>query len=197
MTARAIDWTQERMDTVRTMRRAGKPASEISEAVGVSRSAVLGWCQRNGVELPGAPVIRVDDEVRQKLAAMTAEGLNYNEISARLGINAGTLRRTGATMGLTAGRRRQASDAAQVARLQRRDDDATAAPFEARSFAACFAEGYRGQTGRIAIHEQRDGLCHFPVDQAEGPLRYCGDETREGKRWCPHHEARCYAREAV
>lgn len=52
-----------------------------------------------------------------------------------------------------------------------------------------FKEGFRGQTGRLAFIELRTGLCHYPIDQPEGPVRYCGLDA-DG-RYCPEHARRC------
>jgi hypothetical protein len=58
--------------------------------------------------------------------------------------------------------------------------------------AAVFAEGFMGQRGRVDLIGLESGLCHFPIDQQNGPVRYCGDLTAEGQTYCAHHAARCY-----
>lgn len=55
-----------------------------------------------------------------------------------------------------------------------------------------FAEGYFGQTGRLAIQDLRLDTCRFPIDQPHGPPRYCGLEAEKGGSWCPHHAARVF-----
>jgi hypothetical protein len=58
--------------------------------------------------------------------------------------------------------------------------------------AIVFAEGFMGQRSRVGLIDLGPGLCHFPIDQQNGPVRYCGDLTAEGQTYCAHHAARCY-----
>lgn len=53
-----------------------------------------------------------------------------------------------------------------------------------------FAEGYLGQTGRVSLVELELGHCRFPIDQAEGPVRFCGAAAEPDTSWCRHHAAR-------
>lgn len=56
-----------------------------------------------------------------------------------------------------------------------------------------FAEGFMGQRSRIGLLDMpRHGACRFPIDQADGSVRYCGDHAAEGEAYCAHHAARCY-----
>uniref|UniRef100_UPI0023DF35A3 GcrA family cell cycle regulator n=1 Tax=Sphingomonas sp. GM_Shp_1 TaxID=2937381 RepID=UPI0023DF35A3 len=52
-----MSWTDERIDTLRTMWEAGQTASQIAEALGgVSRNAVIGKAHRLGLQARPSPV---------------------------------------------------------------------------------------------------------------------------------------------
>lgn len=56
-----------------------------------------------------------------------------------------------------------------------------------------FSEGFMGQKSRVALTELAlQGMCRFPIDHADGPVRYCGDHCGEGQTYCAHHAARCF-----
>jgi len=63
--------------------------------------------------------------------------------------------------------------------------------------AKVFAEGFMGQRSRVDITGLGTGICHFPIDQPDGGLRFCGDEAAPGQVYCGHHAARCYATTAI
>ena len=47
--------------------------------------------------------------------------------------------------------------------------------------------------GKITIYQLRAGLCHYPFGERP-PYAYCGNTTRRGMPWCPHHERVVYPR---
>jgi hypothetical protein len=56
-----------------------------------------------------------------------------------------------------------------------------------------FTEGFMGQRSRLGLLDMPfSGACRFPIDQTDGPVRYCGDHADDGKSYCAHHAARCY-----
>lgn len=58
---------------------------------------------------------------------------------------------------------------------------------------AVFKEGFMGQRARVSlVNLPLHGKCRYPIDQPEGPVRYCGDHADEGAVYCSHHAARCY-----
>jgi hypothetical protein len=76
--------------------------------------------------------------------------------------------------------------------IKKKAEDAKTGPQLSDEWAAMhdrFKEGFRGQTGRLAINQLREGLCHYPIDQPEGPVRYCG--LHADGRYCPEHARRC------
>ena len=66
-----MSWTEERIETLRTMWEAGQTASQIAEALGgVSRNAVIGKAHRLGLQARPSPV--KPNEPEAKAAAPTA-----------------------------------------------------------------------------------------------------------------------------
>ena len=54
-----------------------------------------------------------------------------------------------------------------------------------------FQEGYLGQHGRLLLAELTLKSCRFPIDQLEGPVKYCGELVTLASAWCEHHARRC------
>lgn len=68
-----MSWTDERIDTLKTMWEAGQTASQIAEALGgVSRNAVIGKAHRLGLQSRPSPVVS-KEEARQQAAAAAQE----------------------------------------------------------------------------------------------------------------------------
>jgi GcrA cell cycle regulator len=60
-----MSWTEERIDTLRTMWEAGQTASQIAEALGgVSRNAVIGKAHRLGLQARPSPVVPKEVEAK-------------------------------------------------------------------------------------------------------------------------------------
>jgi GcrA cell cycle regulator len=65
-----MSWTDERIETLRTMWEAGQTASQIAEALGgVSRNAVIGKAHRLGLQARPSPVRPNDPEAKAEIAA--------------------------------------------------------------------------------------------------------------------------------
>ncbi|WP_218016210.1 GcrA family cell cycle regulator, partial [Sphingomonas adhaesiva] len=57
-----MSWTDERIDTLKTMWEAGQTASQIAEALGgVSRNAVIGKAHRLGLQSRPSPVVSKEE----------------------------------------------------------------------------------------------------------------------------------------
>ena len=68
-----MSWTDERIDTLKTMWEAGQTASQIAEALGgVSRNAVIGKAHRLGLQSRPSPVVSKEDARAQAAAAQHA-----------------------------------------------------------------------------------------------------------------------------
>ena len=65
-----MSWTDERIDTLKTMWEAGQTASQIAEALGgVSRNAVIGKAHRLGLQSRPSPVVTKEEAARVAAAA--------------------------------------------------------------------------------------------------------------------------------
>lgn len=68
-----MSWTDERIDTLKTMWEAGQTASQIAEALGgVSRNAVIGKAHRLGLQSRPSPVVSKEDARAAKAAPAAA-----------------------------------------------------------------------------------------------------------------------------
>ncbi len=68
-----MSWTEERIDTLRTMWEAGQTASQIAEALGgVSRNAVIGKAHRLGLQSRPSPVVSKDEARAARPAPVAA-----------------------------------------------------------------------------------------------------------------------------
>src|SRR6478752_4297840 len=57
-----MSWTEERIDTLKTMWEGGQTASQIAEALGgVSRNAVIGKAHRLGLQSRPSPVVSKEE----------------------------------------------------------------------------------------------------------------------------------------
>lgn len=121
------------------------------------------------------------------VARLAAEELNDREIAEQLNITIWQAR---------AERRRQKIKPTTI-RPKRRNVTTISKGDTGEKIEAVFAEGFMGQRSRIGLLDlPLFGLCRFPIDQEEGPLRYCGDSVEDGLVYCSHHAARCYAESA-
>jgi hypothetical protein len=60
----------------------------------------------------------------------------------------------------------------------------------AKGRALLVGEGFEGQQGRVSLDELQKHHCRFPIDQPEGPVRYCGNQVHENSKWCLAHKIR-------
>ena len=73
-----MSWTDERIDTLKTMWEAGQTASQIAEALGgVSRNAVIGKAHRLGLQSRPSPVVSKEEARAQ--AAAAAQGADQGD----------------------------------------------------------------------------------------------------------------------
>jgi hypothetical protein len=143
----------------------GNSCAQIAEALGIgSRNAVIGRITRLGLN-SGRPTLGARPPV---IREPSLAGAGPGPISER-----------------TSWERRSARSRAARGPCRLRPEP------EQVHWSAAFAEGSRGQTGRLGFMDLRDGLCRFPVEQHEGPDRYCGLISEAGRSYCPLHAAVC------
>ena len=133
------------------------------------------------------------DQLREVQEMLDTRAHSQPEIAARFGVAVHVIERVSSAMGQgrSYSSHRVIRDRALVEKINRRNREAP--PALPTSIAEAFAEGYHGQTGRLALYDLKEESCRFPIDQASGPPRYCGLDAEKGGSWCPAHAARCCA----
>lgn len=160
----------------------GRNDREIADEIGVRPDDVRYVRRIKGLTAHGASV-RPAPEFADEVTRLVLAGKNDREVAQELGITIWQARGE---------RRRQKLEApasppprpARVTTITKGDPGA--------KIAQVFAEGFMGQRSRVDLVGLELGLCRFPIDQQEGPPRYCGDQAAEGQTYCAHHAARCY-----
>lgn len=92
-------WTEERVELLKRMWASEVSASDIAEAFGTTRNAVLGKIQRLGLADEFKPVW-TEEKVAQ-LIKCWCEGLSYRQIGARLGLSRNTVMGKGTRLNLS------------------------------------------------------------------------------------------------
>lgn len=199
-----MTWTEADDERLIGFIKMGLSAGETGREMSITRSAVIGRIYRlkhklgPNLDLAGtafsgpAPILRrapsLTAEQREAIHRLHAAGHSYATIAIHMKLDRRQVGLAAKELGLTPNRAREQEDASLRERLSRAMDRLPRqdhAPLEAR-----FREGFQGQTGRISITGLREGVCHFPIDQEMGPVRYCGAEARPNGKWCAHHWAR-------
>lgn len=192
-------WPPERDAELTRLWSAGLSGGEIGMRLHCSRNAVIGRAHRIGLPKrriqTSRPIRRSDDRRTDR----TAPALAHADIIRRLAAAGASDREIGDEIGMS---RKQIGHARALlgvkpGAVQKRDRIQTRAARpatrdETTPMMARFAEGYEGQTGRVDLLGLADGVCHFPIDQQDGPVRYCGDHAEDGGRYCPHHAGRMF-----
>jgi hypothetical protein len=244
---RDFEWTEERIESLITLKREGRSATEIANALGCgSRSSVCGKVMRlrdagridgprthqnSEAETPAPRGRRSPGLAHVPLIkARLVEGRNDREIADEIGVKPDDVRYVRRIKGLEANTKvlvapyyaaevtklvaagktdREVGDALGITHWQARGErrrQGLPAPGGDRhravttivkgdpgvKVAIVFTEGFMGQRSRVDLIDLGPGLCRFPIDQQNGPPRYCGDHAAEGESYCAHHAARCY-----
>lgn len=182
-----VDWTQFD-DTLIRMVRAGRTTRDIATALGapVTRNAVIGRMHRLRLEH------RLEVMAPPPPKAARRPGFAQPGLPAVAGEKPVAVRRNGHAMPdkvLHKERQRQGVNhvfGLAAARLAIRAE-AARAPASER-----FADGFLGQTGRVALTDLESCHCRFPIDMADGTVRSCGLTPIEGSSYCTDHHLRCY-----
>lgn len=177
-------WTQDRVEQVRELTAQGHNSRQIGEMLGSSRNAIVSVWRRFGIEQVNQRN-RWDEATVARVAQLLDAGRSYAEIATEFGVTVGTI---GNVVSQHSLRPRKAR--LQTFTMKAPDLDAVVA-FDKSPFKPMFAEGYAGQTGRLVMADLEEGHCRFPVDQADGTVRFCADWQKRGSAYCPDHHARC------
>ena len=159
---------------------AGFTDREIAAEIGIHAEDVLYARRINNLPAtvrPAGPPANADE-----VAKLVADGKSDPEIADELGITVWQARHTRRrlNLGKPAAPKQQA-----VTNIVKGDSG--------DKIGKVFAEGFMGQRSRLGLLDMpRNGACRFPIDQADGSVRYCGDHAADGEAYCAHHAARCY-----
>lgn len=177
-------WTPDRVEQVRRLTADGYTSRQIGAMTGATRNAIVSVWRRFGIE----PVRKRncwDEAAIARVVQSLDARLSYAEIAAEFGVTVGTIGNVVTQHGL---RPRKAKR--QNFTMKAPDFDADAV-FDKSPFKPLFAEGFQGQTGRLAMADLEDNHCRFPVDQPDGTVRFCARAQLRGSAYCPAHHARC------
>jgi hypothetical protein len=157
----------------------GRNDREIADEIGVKPDDIRYVRRVNGLQANTKAL--APPSYAADVTKLVAAGKTDREIGAALGITLWQARNERRRQGLAA----PAADKQRAVTTIIKGDPGA-------KVAAVFAEGFMGQRARVDLIGLESGLCRFPIDQQNGPVRYCGDLTAEGQTYCAHHAARCY-----
>jgi hypothetical protein len=183
-------------------------AAEAGEALGATRSAIMGAAARYGITMAGshAPMAHKKRPDRASLPpdwwtperdSLFRDRIENNmpvtEIAQFMRIGTYALYQRAKVLGLDLVEARPFTNRKQFPRMKKQRE--ASAP--ELSVLGHFAEGFVDQfgfvqRGQIEIVDMRPRLCKFPIDQQNGSVRYCGRSTPDEREpYCPEHRRRC------
>ena len=182
--SRPTKWTCERVEEVRRLTAEGHSSRQIGEKVGASRNAIVSIWRRFGIQQVRTRN-RWDEGAVARVAKLLDEQCSYAEVAAEFGVTIATISNV-----VSQHRLRPRKRKLQTFTMKAPDTGATSA-FDNGPFKPVFAEGYAGQTGRLAMADLAEHHCRFPVDQPDGSVRFCAQTQQRGSAYCAAHHARC------
>lgn len=177
-------WTPGKVEQVRRLTGDGYTSRQIGAMMGSTRNAIVSVWRRFGIE-PVRKRNSWDEAAIARVVQLLDERLSYAEVAAEFGVTVGTIGNVVTQHGL-----RPRKPKPNSFTMKAPDFDADAV-FDKSPFKPLFAEGFQGQTGRLAMADLEDDHCRFPVDQPDGTVRFCADPQLRGSAYCPAHHARC------
>lgn len=195
-------WTPEQIDRAKALAADGATGSEIAEALGTSRNAVIGKLHRLGLRIGGDRAGRPANykgswtaERTKQAKALFEQGHTYREIAALIGGLSGSavhkhlhgqaipLRRTAARI---AGRRKpqQAREVIAAPAPARKPELPPAARLSPED-----ADLPLPQSRRVQLVDLRPGQCRWPLgDPLKSGFCFCAaDVAAPGHSYCPSH----------
>jgi hypothetical protein len=197
-----IAWPSAKVERMKELAARGLSAAQIGAEIRMSRNAVIGKCARLHVPLisqaavGGRPKTDLSKKpVKPSLAHLelikTADeaGEAIPDVMAKTGLSYSQIAKLRQDMGLKKKKtKRQAADDTALHRIKARMNNPVPAEVDMQER---FREGYLGQRGSVSLFELSAEHCKFPIDQAEGPPRFCGEPRVGTESWCEHHFQRC------
>ena len=177
-------WTPGKVERVRRLTADGYTSRQIGAMMGSTRNAIVSVWRRFGIE-PVRKRNSWDEAAIARVVQLLDERLSYAEIAAEFGVTVGTIGNVVTQHGL-----RPRKPKPNNFTMKAPDLDADAV-FDKSPLKPLFAEGFQGQTGRLAMVDLEDDHCRFPVDQPDGTVKFCADPQQRGSPYCPAHHARC------
>jgi len=177
-------WTPGKVEQVRRLTADGYTSRQIGAMMGSTRNAVVSVWRRFGIE-PVCKRNSWDEAAIARVVRLLDDRLSYAEIATEFGVTVGTITNLVTQHGL-----RPRKPKLSTFTLKAPDFDADAV-FDKSPLKPLFAEGFQGQTGKLAMADLEDDHCRFPVDQADGTVKFCADPQQRGSAYCPAHHARC------
>ena len=200
-----MSWTDERIDTLKTMWEAGQTASQIAEALGgVSRNAVIGKAHRLGLKSRPSPVKAKPQAKKgakpaakaKKPAAKTAAAKPKEEHVARRAMPPPTpAARTHAAQQA----RQPKHDGPKVVsvgpggflRQGPGDQQAPIPPAPPRRLVP--AKPSDEIADKTSLLDLNDKICRWPINHPGEPdFHFCGEEVNPGFPYCVEHCGRAF-----
>ncbi len=177
-------WTPARVEQVRELAAQGLNSRQIGEMLGTTRNAIVSVWRRFGIKQVNQRNRR-DEAAVARMAQLLDAGRSYAEIATEFSVTVGTVGNV-----VSQHRLRPRKPRLQTFTMKAPDPDAVVA-FDKSPFKPMFCEGYAGQTSRLVMAELEEGHCRFPIDQADGTVRFCAEQQQRGSAYCRDHHARC------
>jgi hypothetical protein len=177
-------WTHERIEEVRQLTAKGYNSRQIGDKVGATRNAIVSIWRRFGIDQVRTRN-RWDEASVARVARLLDDQCSYAEVAAEFGVSIATISNV-----VSQHRLRPRKPKLQTFTMKAPDLGAAIA-FDNGPFKPVFAEGFAGQTGRLAMADLADNHCRFPIDQPDGSVRFCAQNRQRGSAYCAAHHARC------
>jgi hypothetical protein len=180
-------WTVERLSRLKAYCEEGLSARNIAARFGdVSKSAIVGVCNRHGFDLL-ATAERWEQEKVEQLIALRETGSSIAEIAAIVGTSYSAVSRKLRRLGLTRPRDRRTRDniSAQLRPKLSKvplPGSALADELDAETPPPSFLG--------IPFMELEDHHCRYP--RGDNPILFCGQPKMADSSYCPECHARCW-----
>ncbi|MEO1160422.1 MAG: GcrA family cell cycle regulator [Pseudomonadota bacterium] len=182
--AKPSKWTPEKVEQVRQLTADGHTSRQIGAMMGSTRNAIVSVWRRFAI-VPVRKRNTWDEAAIARVVQLLDERRTYAEIAAEFGVTLATIANVVTQHGL---RPRKAKPGRFAIKAPDFDADAV---FDKSPFKPMFAEGFAGQSGKLAMADLEDGHCRFPIDQPDGTVKFCAEPQQRGSSYCPSHHARC------
>ena len=193
-------WTDERIDTLKTMWEAGQTASQIAEALGgVSRNAVIGKAHRLGLEQRPSPVKPGDEKDVKKPAAAAPAAPPPKAAAPKAEAPKSTPSPAPAPQTPQAATPSRSAPEMQYrsigpggfVRQGPGDQQAPIPPAPPRRLVP--AKPSAEMAGKTSLLELNDKICKWPLGHPGEPdFHFCGDKVNPGFPYCVAHCGHAY-----